>query len=119
AVRWRGLYGERRTSSIVTISIAHVSDTHVIQGIGLSNAKHDRRTGLQRTSIRLVSCPMLVEESVPATNRCLATTGWIPGETQARSKVEQMPGHAARGCSVYTTLNQAHILHDPLIELKC
>src|SRR5580658_2396848 len=102
-IQREGNWGET-LCTLITRSLANGAPA---LGIDLSHAEHDRRRTFERTSIRFVGSSMLEENAISASDRSLPCTGRIPGESNTRCWIQQVPGHAARRPATHPALHNA------------
>src|SRR5882724_9719288 len=90
------------------------SDTGVAYFVGHGSGLHCGTCGrFQRFGSGFVAVGMFEENSVASANGCLPTAGRVPGEADARCRIEQMAFHT----TVRDTFRDA-ALHDPVESIS-
>src|SRR5579864_3756895 len=99
---WRFVVDERRgerttaADASVPCRVGGRARTKARGNVGLAGCEHSGGRTFKRLSIGFVSVAVLEEDAISAANGHLSITVWIPGESDARRRIEQMPLLAAR-----------------------
>src|SRR5215472_117283 len=58
-----------RTDAVISTTITHIADAHVVHGTRLGHTEYERSTSFERAGIGFVSCPVLVKDAVASPDR--------------------------------------------------
>ena len=83
------------------------TDTAVADDVVLRRSLHDRRRALEIFGVGFHAVGVLEEDSVSAANRHLTVAARIPGESETRRRIEQVPAQATARNAVDAALHHA------------